>query len=312
MRPYNEQTDAAGFIPAEVHLPTVAHSMAATPYFTPGNTDAAYQLRFHFGWHTHRRRPLLNDASVRRALEEHLCNVAERNDYRLLESAIERDALYALLSLKPGHSPSAATRVVKGNLAAEARSRFGIRDLWSRGAFVRSVGAATNDTVRDYVARQFERHRALPADVSHSTPLARYHDAGDPSALRTSDHAGFEYNLHVVLVTRRRFEFLDRQVADALLDYWLRVCELKQWSPWDIEVLGEHAHLFLGARPSDSPQDVALSLMNNSAHFMHERYGTVLRSEHLAGVWQAGFYAGTVGSTTTAQVKAHLRRRGEE
>ena len=64
---------------------------------------------------------------------------------------------------------------------------------------------------------------------------------------------------------------------------------------------------FSGLRPTNSPQRVALGFMNNSAHYFHDRYGVALRDAKLAGVWRPGFYAGTVGSATTAQVKAFLR-----
>jgi hypothetical protein len=43
-----------------------------------------------------------------------------------------------------------------------------------------------------------------------------------------------------------------------------------------MEVVPDHAHLFLGLRPMDAPQAVALSMMNNAAYFLHQRYGAAL------------------------------------
>jgi len=89
--------------------------------------------------------------------------------------------------------------------------------------------------VRKYVAEQFRHHRAAPVEHPEIRALARYHSGGDPSQLRRAAHAVFEYNVHVVLVTRRRFDFLDKEVADQLVAYWRRVCDKHRWLPWDIE-----------------------------------------------------------------------------
>jgi putative transposase len=117
----------------------------------------------------------------------------------------------------------------------------------------------------------------------------------------------FEYNVHVVFVTHRRRELFDPQVAEALVEYLRQMCEAKRWIPWKLNVVPDHAHLFVGLTPSDAPGDAALSLMNNSEFFLQRRYGADWRDEVSDTVWRPGYYVGTVGSATTAQVKAFLR-----
>lgn len=118
--------------------------------------------------------------------------------------------------------------------------------------------------------------------------------------------------MHLVFAIRRRCDFLDPYVAETLIAYWRRVCEGKDWRLWDVEVLGDHAHLFVGVLPTHGAEDVALSLMNNSAYFLEQRHAAVLAQLRLNGVWQSGFYAGTVGSATTSQLKSYLQRRAME
>jgi len=127
-----------------------------------------------------------------------------------------------------------------------------------------------------------------------------------PEPLRRTDHVTFEYNVHLVFVTRRRFDFLDPHVSEAVLTYWRRVCTKYGSIAWDIEVIWNHAHLFLRLRPDDSAEDVTLSLMNNPAHFLHRRNSAVLRNKKLAGVWKPGDYAGTAGFATTVQIQSYL------
>ena len=198
-----------------------------------------------------------------------MTRVLKDRKVHVLEQQVGPFGIRALLSLRPEDAPADVTRAVKGNLAAEARRLFNDRHLWSRGWFLRSVGAVTNKVVRKYVAGQFEHHRAAPVERPEIRALAGYHSGADPADLRSAAHCRFEYNVHVVMATRRRFDFLDMEVSEKLVAYWPRVCDKHGWLPWDIEVVSDHAHLFLGLRPADSPATVALSLMNNSAYFLH-------------------------------------------
>jgi putative transposase len=282
--------------------------MSAAARYTSVNTTAAFQLRYHFGWFTRGRQPLFEPVLVAAKINEHLPEIARRHEYHLLESEVSPRAVRSVLSLKPNHSPSRATAMVRGNLAKYLRQQLGLRNVWSRGIFVRSLGNVTSDVIRRYVSGQFAHHRAAPEHDPSRVQLARFHETRNASQLRAASHSVYEYNLHLVLVTERRAQFLDFEVAEALVRYWRRVCEKKQWIAWDIEVVTDHAHLFVGLRPKDDPEQVALSLMNNSEHFCRSRYSAAMYHANLTGLWCPSFYAGTVGAATTAQVKSFLAR----
>jgi putative transposase len=276
--------------------------MAPTAVFTAANTTAAYQLRYHFGWSTRGRQQRFNSPEIRAAVSEGLAEVASRHGYHLLESNISPTVVRSLVSLKPHDSPSRVTGIVRGNLSKSLRERWGMRDIWSRGAFFRSVGTVTGDVIRQYVAQQFSHHGV----TSERFALAQFHDPYDAAQVRSDSHARFEYNVHVVLVTDWRVPFLDPEVAEALVEYWRRVCDKKRWVVWDIEVVSDHAHLYLGLRPVDAPQSVALSLMNNSEHYCERRYASAMCDAKLSTLWRPSFYVGTAGAATTAQVMSFL------
>jgi putative transposase len=277
-----------------------------TPFFTAENVRVAYEARYHFGWYFHGRGELRPE--VRATLETALREVCEKQSYHLLEVDCQPCVVRALLSLKPETSPAEATRFVKGNLAVVARREHGLADLWSRGWFLRSVGHVTNDTVRHYVDHQYDSRNSPGGDPSRAAQ-ACYASDGNPSELRSASHARYEYNAHFVFVTHRRRELIDLDVAEALVAYLRQVCAKKQWLIWNMEFVWNHVHLFLGLTPSDAPGEVALSLLNNAEYFLQKRFAAALKDEVERTVWQPGYYLGTVGSATTAQVKAYLGRR---
>jgi len=123
-------------------------------------------------------------------------------------------------------SPESVTKKVKGNVATALRSD-GIQNVWSRGWFVRSNGNATDEVIRNYVANQFDHHRAKPLTNPSIMTNCRCHNQDDASQIRKSSHAAFQYNIHFVFSVRRRIEFLDPIVGQKLVQYWLSVCQKK-------------------------------------------------------------------------------------
>jgi putative transposase len=278
--------------------------MPMAAVFSPADLKVAFESRFHFGWYAHGVQPTLESIGV--VIEKAFPEVALRRNYHILEYDLQPSVLRALLSLAPADSPADVTRYVKGNISAAARKERRASELWSRGWFLRSVGHVTNDTVRKYVVEQFEHHRSAPLALPTAAVKAGYQHPGDPNALRASSHAKFEYNVHLVFTTNHRREILDLQVAEALVGYFREACEKSSWIPWNVQVVWNHAHMFLGLSPRDAPGQVAVGLLNGSEHFLQHRYGRAFRDVVDSTIWQPGYYVATVGSATTAQVKSYL------
>ncbi len=266
------------------------------PTFNSENTTAAYQLRFHFGWYSHGRQPIFERPDVSAAVSEYLPDIARRHKYHLLETDVESLVVRSLISLRPNQSPSKETNIVRGNLAKHIAEELSLRNLWSRGKFVRSLGSVSAEVIRRYVAQQFEHHRAAHTRNPERALVAGFHSPRGASLLRKDSHSIFEYNLHIVVVTERRTEFLDLEVAEALIAFWRRVCEKYQWIVWDIEIVADHAHLVLGLRLTDAAEQVALSLLNNAEYFCHSRYAAAMRD---AG-WQ---HSGVLVCTSVPEVQ---------
>ena len=275
------------------------------PTFSKANVRAAYQLRYHFGWYTKGRRPTFANNALHSKLESKMQELATSANYHLLGLDVEPYVVRCLLSLQPTDSPESVTRKFKGNLAASLRSD-GVQNLWSRGWFVRSNGSVTDDIIRAYIDNQAEHHRAAPIRNPSIMEKSRHHLSADVDEIRKSSHAAFQYNVHFVFSVRNHFDFLDPTLEHKLIQFWLAVCQRKGWIGWNIEVVWNHVHLLIGLTPGVSPEEAALSLLNNAEYWFFERYRAVMLMDGLDSVFQAGYYTGTCGAATTAQIKRYL------
>lgn len=96
----------------------------------------------------------------------------------------------------------------------------------------------------------------------------------------------------------------------ALIEYWLRVSEKKEFQIAQIRVLPNHCHLRVRLLPTMSVLECVLALMNNSWAMMNRRFWGVLKQSDAWYVWEPSFYAATTGDVTTAEVKAYLTSVG--
>jgi REP element-mobilizing transposase RayT len=73
-----------------------------------------------------------------------------------------------------------------------------------------------------------------------------------------------------------------------------------------MSILPDHCHPLFEAVPNKSVNEIALTLMNNTVHWMGKHYWGVLKQTGAWDLWKPSYYAGPVGEYTTAQVKRFL------
>jgi len=244
------------------------------------NLTAAYQLRYHIGLATKRKQLLFEAPAARELVTATLGEVCRRYGYHLLDHAVAANGLHLLLSLKPEHSVSAAVRAIKGNVWAAMRDAGRPQVVWSRGIFVRSVGSVAAPQIVAYVASQFEHHGHEA--TARWVPAGCQADLSQLSALRRSAHAVFELNYHFVFVVARRESLFDGDTIHGVLECLRQSADRQGLPVWGMEVVPDHAHLFVGLEPSSVPA--------GSGESLHGRHVAVAgrASQRRAAVREAG------------------------
>jgi len=300
----NRQVGVLSLLPTEPSSPTLPEP-ASRSYLSAVLLEPitelhwAYQLHYYICFRTRWRRNTFDQPTRAASLARSLTEVCSNHDYHLLQHKVYPDHLRCLLSPKPDQTISTVINKLKSNISRGLCSEFGIQaPLWATGYLARSVGHVRIQEVKHYLAHQADHHgysrRVNP-------PVFRYR-SGNPAALGAA-HAAFDLRYHLVLATRYRRGVFGSSLGRALVDYWLKVAHKKGFALDEATVLPDHVHLLVRVAPKMSIEECALSLMNNSEHWMG-------KNSPGAGdkVWQRSAYAGTRGKVTTAMVKAFLAR----
>lgn len=281
--------------------------MTSGPSFS--HLESAYQLHFYLCFKTHYLREALNRSAEQELVNIAVDSVCTKEGYHLLETSVEPTYVRLLLSLKPNQSVSRVVQRLKGNISRKFSATFATRlrelrmpTLWARGYFARSAGKVNLDAARTYVDSQIAHHGYRGT----WTEALRYNNPQFESPAFTLAHCLTILQYHLVLVTDSRTAVFDDFIAPKLFDYIIAIGKKRGFVVDRMTVLPDHVHLLIEALPSLTIDDCALSLINNTRHWMEKKYWGVLKQANAWNLWRPSFYAGTVGEYTTAQVKRFL------
>lgn len=263
--------------------------MALTPIYSPENLHGvAYQLRYSWtGWPSRGELPELSPA-VFSALEP----LWEADGLRRLEHNWQPQRVQITLSAKPHVSPVFLAARVKGRLQHALR-QHGTPTDFSRKVSVRSIGDRRTDHIVEYVRRQVDKE---PVVDERFRELLRQYSMSDPSldfsAPSESLSGRYWYNLHIVLVTQDRERIVDGPRLALVRDQSLGIAAKKGHKIGELSIVPDHLHIALRGDIEQSPQDIALSYLNNLAYALGQN-----------AVWQFGYYAGTFGEYDMGAVR---------
>jgi putative transposase len=271
------------------------------PHFTA--LDAAYQLHYYLCFKTHFLQPFFADSRVPSLVASVLNEVCDRERYHLLQTNIDQDHLRLFVSLLPTQTVADTVKRLKGNLQNQFRNELKIQGLWARGYFARSSGTVDLLGVEDYIDKQI-RHHGFKGEWTK--PL-KYINPNFKTLAYDSAHCVSLLKYHLVFVTQNRAAVFDETIAPPLFDYIVAVGTQREFAVERMSLLPDHIHMLIEGVPSVSVQDYALTILNNTQHWMATNFTGVLKITGAWNVWQQSYYAGTVGEYTTAQVKSFLR-----
>jgi REP element-mobilizing transposase RayT len=263
--------------------------MLAQPLYESADLRPAYQLRYGWtGWPS--QAPFPTDL-----LTQVIPDIApewEKDGFRVLESSLAQDSIQLTLSTRPNVCPVTLAGRVKGRIQHHCRRRATPVDF-SRKLAVRSLGDPTRTEVEAYIRNQVPKE-ALADDRFQQmlTSFTVINPQVDLSQPTETNSGRYWYNLHLVLVVSERYRISDEATLAKIRDTALRICVKKGYAASALAVMPDHLHLAIRGAVTQSPEEIALSFLNNLAHALDRRPW-----------WEAGYYAGTFGEYGMAAVR---------
>lgn len=116
-----------------------------------------YDIKYQFAWLTRDRCKVLQGAIAKRA-RTLLAMGCEANRIKILSGHISPDHVQMIVSCPPSLSPKTIMKILKGISSQELQTEFSElkkqywgQNMWERDYYCATVGAADDESVRDYI-----------------------------------------------------------------------------------------------------------------------------------------------------------------
>jgi len=246
--------------------------------YTPENTTAAFQINWSIA--------LFGKTSLPDQTQwlAPLKDATEIDGVRILTSHRQsKNTLQFLVSTRPATTPSDVIRSVKGRL------QYIIRDCipkaFRRNYHIESVGAAKAKILDQYVACQATKHRVFDQTIQARLEAIQFYDVKvDLKKPLIGTYGQYLNSLQIVVENTENWHKVRETQWRRVIAVIIRASKMKGWLLSRIGLVSNHIHILLGAAVTESPQSVALSIMNNIA-YVYE----------MTPILKFSFYVGTFG-----------------
>jgi putative transposase len=123
-------------------------------------SHSVYDIQYHIVWTTKYRYKILREKVAER-LRELLKQGCTARDITIIRGSVGRDHVHMLISCPPTLAPSKIMQYLKGRSSKmlqeefpELKKRYWGQHLWSAGYFCRTVGAVTDEMIKEYIEEQ--------------------------------------------------------------------------------------------------------------------------------------------------------------
>jgi len=139
------------------------------------------------------------------------------------------------------------------------------------------------------------------------------------ATVRSGFHCKYNINYHLVWIPKYRKTLLKDDVKTALNTTLIEQCKQLHLETLALEIMPDHLHLFVGAKPTHIPYIIVKQLKGVSSRKLREQFpeleylGYPKQWKRFKHLWARGYYCGSAGHVSQDAVKRYiLEQDGKE
>lgn len=120
---------------------------------------------------------------------------------------------------------------------------------------------------------------------------------------RRNAHSVTLLNYHFVWCPKRRKPILKGEIKHRAQQIIFDLCVENEWRLIALEIMPDHIHLFLEAKPSYAPSVIAKRIKGRLSHHLRKEFPELLK---LPTLWTPSYFCATTGNASTETVKKYI------
>ena len=130
------------------------------------------------------------------------------------------------------------------------------------------------------------------------------------SNYKTSQHAKFLLQYHIIWCPKFRFDVLNGPIEDKFKEILIRISKKYGYEIIELEVMPDHVHVFVSVKPTVAPTDIVRTFKSISAIELFKEFPSLKKYYSRAGsLWSKGYFVSTVGNVSSDTVKRYIQEQ---
>ena len=125
-----------------------------------------------------------------------------------------------------------------------------------------------------------------------------------PDEYRHESNAVSLLNYHFVFIPKRRKKVLTGSIVERLQQIICDVCNENRWRIIAMEIMPDHVHLLINAKPIDDSATIIRKIKGRASHHLRKEFPELLK---LPTLWTPSYFVSTAGNICTETVKRYIQ-----
>ncbi|MBM7556339.1 IS200/IS605 family transposase [Halanaerobacter jeridensis] len=126
----------------------------------------------------------------------------------------------------------------------------------------------------------------------------------------STNHCKYSIKYHLVWCPKFRFEVLNGDIALSLKDIIINICNRYNYKILELEVMPDHIHIFVSARPTVAPTDIVRTIKSISAIKLFKEHPKLkIFYDRCGSLWSKGYFVDTVGNANIETIRNYIKNQ---
>ena len=127
---------------------------------------------------------------------------------------------------------------------------------------------------------------------------------------KSSFYTKYLCQYHIIWCSKFRYPVLKNETRDKLIEIIKDIADRYNYEIIEYEVMPDHIHLFIGAKPTVAPIDIVRTIKSISAIKMFKAFPKLKQFYSKCGsLWSVGKFISTIGKVSENTIKKYIQEQ---
>jgi len=127
---------------------------------------------------------------------------------------------------------------------------------------------------------------------------------------KSLNHCKYLIQYHLIWCPKFRYNVLKGNMEETLKRILAEICKKYGYEIIEIEVMQDHIHLFVSAKPTVAPTDIVRTLKSITAIQLFKEFPSFKKFYSRCGsLWSKGYFVSTIGKVSTETIQKYIQEQ---